>query len=414
MVKKDPRSRTVSESRHDRAGLKGTRGLAKKGGGGGNYTWGKPGDELSAAKPAMDKNDPNYSSSEEVDKEFHRLTRRSSQANSSTSTQLTPGSQSCKKRLKNLVLQYFLTNDLGEFVTGLSQEKDLAEVPVVAEVVKQLILLSIEKSKRERGLVSKAVIEIVETESEFEELQNAFILLLNRASDYELDDLEFPRLLAKFLARSVVDEMLPPAFFTRAEMEVIDEEGKLILKDSKVLLTMKHKIDWLENIWGVDPSSEDCLSEMKKNIRITIKEYFESKDVNEACSLIAQLGAKHFRHEVVKRSVILGIERGVREQAMVSLLLKELSTRAIVSNFQFIIGFKRLFSELNDLELDNPGAGKVVEIFAKQAVKDGCLDDIDLDKARENGLREGEEKLREIEEEFGLEEGKGRHRAHSD
>ena len=62
-----------------------------------------------------------------------------------------------------------------------------------------------------------------------------------------------------------------------------------------MLLSIRHGSARLEKVWG--PSAGET-SELKRAVRMLVKEYFLSNDAAEAARCVRELNVPHFHHEV--------------------------------------------------------------------------------------------------------------------
>lgn len=97
--------------------------------------------------------------------------------------------------------------------------------------------------------------------------------------------------LAQFLARAVVDEILPPSFLMDTTVEVYGGE---IVEKAKMLLSRKHGVARLERVWG--PGDGRPVKELKKEIKMILEEYLHSGVKAEAARCVRALNASHFHH----------------------------------------------------------------------------------------------------------------------
>uniref|UniRef100_A0A7S2R8I9 MI domain-containing protein n=1 Tax=Mucochytrium quahogii TaxID=96639 RepID=A0A7S2R8I9_9STRA len=386
--------------RLDRSCLKGKRGWAKKGGGGhGKFTWGMPGDEMMMDK--LSKQDPNYDSADENDGNviFSVLDHHERMAKKAgisldgfqggghlfgSPSKLTAGVDGhppsalsprlppkipfseFKKKVVVLVDEFLTSEDVDELTDSL---RELRSPMLHYEFVRRAITLAMERNSRERELISVALSELHGGRVlSSEQCGKGFERLFEIVDDIRLDIPSAKKYIAQFLARAVADEILPPSFLS----DPLNEQmGGSMVDQAKVLLSIKHGLVRLEHVWGA--TSRSSIKELKNEIKMLLEEFLNSSDLDEACGCVKNLNVPHFHHEVVKRAVVLSLDCREREQGMMSSLLAELSAREIVSEKQMETGFNRLFSSLTDLELDSPGAARIVGVFLDQAVKDGCL-----------------------------------------
>ena len=74
------------------------------------------------------------------------------------------------------------------------------------------VVRSLAKHNRERELVSYLLSSLCGSLFSAAAIQNGFRILLHRVDDLTLDFPGAPQLLGTFVARAVVDDLLPPAF----------------------------------------------------------------------------------------------------------------------------------------------------------------------------------------------------------
>ena len=158
---------------------------------------------------------------------------------------------------------------------------------------------------------------------------------------------------ARFLARAVRDEILPPAYL--ADEFVCTLAGDIV-EQAKVLLTVPHSAERLEHVWNVTGAA--TLPEIKDAIRAALLKYFSTDDADEAERTLRALGVPHFLHEVVYRAVTLAIDTWpapARADAAIA-LFRRLHAADLLGTSQLQSGFRRALTSLPDLTLDAPHA----------------------------------------------------------
>ena len=70
------------------------------------------------------------------------------------------------------------------------------------------------------------------------------------------------------------------------------------LKRAGLLLSMKHGIARLDNVWGVGGGQRPVVHLTNKMV-LLLKEYLSSGDLDEAVRCLSELEVPHFHHEVV-------------------------------------------------------------------------------------------------------------------
>ena len=98
-----------------------------------------------------------------------------------------------------------------------------------------------------------------------------------------------------------------------------------------------------------------------------------SKDYDEAARCAKELNAPLFYHELVKRAVVMVIDKTPEQQADLAALLAHLVERDQLTRAQAIKGFTRLHDLMPELILDAPQAPTVLAFMTNQAVEDGVL-----------------------------------------
>ncbi|KAI3885011.1 hypothetical protein MKW98_002403 [Papaver atlanticum] len=369
-------------SRHVRRSHSGKLGRAKKEGGGGKGTWGKLLD--TDGESHLDRNDPNYDSGEEP----YQL------VGSAISDPL----DDYKKAVAGLIDEYFSTGDVQVAATDL---KDLGTSEYHPYFVKRLVSMAMDRHDKEKEMASVLLSALYADVISSVHISQGFVLLLEAADDLVVDILDAVDVLALFVARAVVDDILPPAFLSRAK-KVLPESSKgvqVIQTAEKSYLSAPHHAEFVEKRWG--GSTHVTVEEVKKKISVLLREYVGSGDTAEACRCIRDLGVPFFHHEVVKRALTLAMEIQTGEPRIMN-LLKEAAEEGLVSSSQMVKGFGRLSEALDDLSLDIPSA-KVLffESLVPKAISGGWLDSSFLKSSGENGDAKGEdsEKVRHFKEE---------------
>lgn len=185
-------------------------------------------------------------------------------------------------------------------------------------------------------------------------------------------------MVASFLARAVVDEVLPPAFLSEQNNERC---GDAVIEKAVSLLSREHCNARLERVWG--PGDGRPVEELKKEMDQLLQEYLLSRELDEAARCVKELEAPHFHHELVKRGVFSAMEldgkgdsidtEALSNMDAMAALFGFLVRNAIVSDNQVKKGVDRLHKILPDLSLDVPAAPKLLEAFEKMASEQGCL-----------------------------------------
>lgn len=176
-------------------------------------------------------------------------------------------------------------------------------------------------------------------------------------------------MLAIFIARGVVDEIVPPSFL---EDPFINRYAPDIAAEAIKKLSINHGTARMEKAWG--PGDGRPVEELKVAIDQLTKEYLLSSDLEEAARCVRELNVPHFHHEVVKRGITNSLEEGGEATGVaMSSLLAYLVAQEIVSSDQLRKGFERFKMVLSDVALDIPNASALFKSIVARAISDGIL-----------------------------------------
>ncbi|CAI0447503.1 unnamed protein product [Linum tenue] len=340
--------------RHVKRSHSGKYGRAKKDGAGGKGTWGKLLD--TEGDIHIDRNDPNYDSGEEP----YKL----------VGATLSDPLDDYKKAVASIVEEYFSTGDVEVAASDL---RELGASQYHPYFIKRLISMAMDRHDKEKEMASVLLSSLYADVITPAQIRDGFVILLESTDDLAVDILDVVDVLALFVARAVVDEILPPAFLPRAK-KTIPEASKgfqVLLTAEKSYLSAPHHAELVENRWG--GSTRNTVEEVKKKIASLLREYVESGHAVEACRSIRELGVTFFHHEVVKRALVLAMEIQTAEP-LISKLLKEASEEGLISPSQMTKGFARLAESLDDLALDIPSARPLFQSIVSKAISEGWLD----------------------------------------
>jgi len=228
--------------------------------------------------------------------------------------------------------------------------------------------MSFDKGDRERELVSQMLSEGYPNAFSTNTIGKGFERLFELVDEIEKDAPSAREMLAKFLARAVVDEVLPPSFLSDA---VISNLGGEVVDHAKRMLSRDHGGALLERGWG--PGDGRPVEELKVVVDQLALEYLLSGDQEEATRCLRELNAPQFLHEVVKRVIVQSLDKTPEKQLQVSSLFKHWVTIGLLSPVQAAKGFDKVEHIIGDLVLDVPAAASLVEGFRQRAIVDKVL-----------------------------------------
>lgn len=237
------------------------------------------------------------------------------------------------------------------------------------EFVKRAVHMSMDRADKEREMVSRLLSELFPDVLSRSAIGKGLERLLEGIDELEKDAPAARHVTACFIARCVVDEVLPPAFLTDA---VVASLGGDVIEHAKRLLSMEHHGARLEHVWG--PGDGRPASEMKAGVDQLLLEYLLSGDAEEAAKCVRQINAPHFHAEVVKRAVILGLNKTETEASSLHALLAHLVRNEVISTAQVQRGFRLVKARLSDICLDVPRAPAVLAAWVERARSDGLVD----------------------------------------
>ncbi|GIY34536.1 hypothetical protein CDAR_554391 [Caerostris darwini] len=193
--------------------------------------------------------------------------------------------------------------------------------------------------------------------------------------------------LGNFIARAVADDCLPPKFVQNYKGKVECEHARAALVHADALLSMKHGLVRLDNVWGVGGGMRP-VKYLINQMHLLLKEYLCSGDSAEACRCIQDLEVPHFHHELVYEALIMVIE-DMREKNMdlMCSLLQVLAASVIVTPDQMNRGFFRVYEEMPDICIDVPPAYTVLEKFVTKCHTAGFLTEEVIKKMPSRGRK---------------------------
>jgi programmed cell death protein 4 len=344
------------------------RGGGGGGGGGGSGAATRLQDDGSLAaeydSAALDERDPNYDSEEDggvftppmahIRPYAERRVGLSKMTLTAYKTKVTP-----------IIKEYLSSGDIDDTIANLVGI-DAPEYNY--EAVKRAVNMSFDASDRERERVSRLLSAGYPEIFSSNMIGKGFERLFELIDEIEKDVPSAREMLSIFLARAVVDEILPPSFLKDA---VVCNLGGEIIEHAKRMLSRDHGGARLERVWG--PGDGRPVEDMKVATDHLLAEYLVSGDMDEAVRCIKELNAPLFYHEVVKRGVVLVVDKNKEAQDKISALYAYLVERDLLTVGQAVKGFTRLHDLLSDLILDAPASGAVLAYMTNESIVAGVL-----------------------------------------
>jgi programmed cell death protein 4 len=355
-------------SRKSRSGF--GRGLPKKGGAGGKGTWGKLGCELEL--PWIDPNDPNYESDSEKAESPKAINGKSNVDLKALVPEMSE--EDVRKAVEPLILEYFENSDSMEVLFTLQEM-----LPNLGArrwmVVTITVELAMDHKPSHRELASVLISDLYQKVISQRDIGKAFDFLMKNLDDLVLDTPDAPTILGNFMARAIADDCIPPKFILSYKGHVDTELAGKSLCRADTLLSIKHGLVRLDNVWGVGGGLRP-VKYLIKQIVLLLKEYLCSGDIGEASRCLRELEVPHFHHELVYEAVVMVIEsmHEKTEEAMCK-LLQALFRSFIISIDQMKNGFERIYDVMPDIVIDVPAAYNILERFVLRCKMGGLLTD---------------------------------------
>ncbi|CAD6260483.1 unnamed protein product [Miscanthus lutarioriparius] len=275
-----------------------------------------------------------------------------------------------RKLVVPIIEEYFSTGDV-EFAA--SELRGLGSDQFHYYFVKKLISMAMDRHDKEKEMASILLSSLYADLLSSYTISEGYMMLLESTEDLTVDIPDATDVLAVFIARAIVDEILPPVFLTRARALLPEfSKGIQVLQVvQKSYLSAPHHAELVERKWG--GSTHFTVEEAKRRIQNILREYIESGDIDEAFRCIRELSLPFFHHEVVKRALTFGMEN-ISSQPLILKLLKEAAAGCLISPNQISKGFSRLAEGVDDLSLDIPSAKALFDKLVSTAISEGWLD----------------------------------------
>ncbi|KAK8957701.1 hypothetical protein KSP39_PZI000583 [Platanthera zijinensis] len=274
-----------------------------------------------------------------------------------------------KKRARVIIEEYFTTDDI---MSTANELKDLGFPSYHHYFVKKLVSMAMDMHDREKEMSSVLLSTLYAEFIDPPQVYKGFCKLVESADDLSVDIPDAANVLAIFVARAIVDEILPPAFLTK-QLETLPPESKgieLIKRASKSYLSAPRHTENLLRKWG--GSKNITVNDVKIRINDLLMEYIVSGDKAEARRCIKDLNVHFFHHEIVKQALILAMERRSAEGLILD-LLKVVHEEGAINASQISKGFNRLIDHVDDLSLDIPSARNLLQLLISKAASEGWL-----------------------------------------
>ncbi|XP_022685526.1 uncharacterized protein LOC101759469 [Setaria italica] len=275
-----------------------------------------------------------------------------------------------KRKATTIVEEYFSTDD----VAATANELRELRVPCYHYYfVKKLVSVAMDRHDREKEMAAVLLSSLYGDVVDRPQLYKGFCKLTESCDDLSVDTPDAVDILAVFVARAIVDDMLPPAFLAKqgACLPGGCKGAEVLRRAEKSYLSVPHHGEIVLQRWG--GSKRITVEEAKAKISDILEEYLAAGDRSEALRCIRDLKIPFFHHDVVKRALILAVERGGAAEGHILDLLKSASEEGVINESQITKGFDRLIDSVDDLVLDVPNARCLLKSVIHKASSEGWL-----------------------------------------
>ncbi|CAL1385063.1 unnamed protein product [Linum trigynum] len=329
-------------------------GHPKKGASGGKGTLDGLHDPTEDA--SLYNNDPNYDSTEEQDGD---------QIIKGTPIKL----DGYKRKATVIVEEYFATDDV---VSTANELRELKLPSYSYYFVKKLVSMAMDRHDKEKEMTAVLLSALYAEVIDPSQVYKGFRKLVESADDLIVDIPEAVDVLALFIARAVVDDILPPVFLKKQLASLpADSKGIDVLRRAeKGYLAAPLHSEIIERRW--ESNMNKTVDDVKVKINNLLVEYIASGDTKEACRCIKELKVPFFHHEIVKRALVMAMERRAVESRLLD-LLKKTAEEGLINSSQVTKGFSRMIDVVDDLSLDIPDARGILKSLISNAASEGWL-----------------------------------------
>ncbi|KMZ65440.1 Programmed cell death protein [Zostera marina] len=274
-----------------------------------------------------------------------------------------------RKEATMIIQEFFLNDDVNQVETDL---RELNWDFYHYYFVKKLTSMAMDRQDREKEMAASLISSLYDVLFDSATIHKAFTELVVSADDLILDVPDIIDIVSLFIARAVIDDVLPPSFLTKI-LNTLDEDSiaaQIAVRAQKVHLTGTLKVDNVLHRWSGSRSM--TVEAVRSRINDLLIEYVVGGDIGEAFRCINNMKVSFYHHEIVKRAIILAMERPESENVLLD-LLQEGFIQGVISITQMSTGFNRLIKGIRDLCLDIPNANESLRKFISSATYEGWL-----------------------------------------
>jgi len=341
------------------------RGLAKKGGGGGGYTWGLPGSEL------LEEYSEDLDEDELADLQYNQAKAKALAQSSSSSLLENKFTkleiiENLDKDVKPLIAEYFANGDAKDVAQSL-RKFDVKQRG--GELIAYIVTMALEKSNVHKELISRLLHDLNSIILRSNDYTDGYNALLETLNDLSLDNPECSTDIGKFIARSIADKCIDNTngkYFSQYKGNVKCPKMQAALDKAETLVSMGD-FYFLNNVWNAQSSGFRPVRELADRMNVIIHEYYDSGDRSETIRCLKELNVPHFTHEFVYELIDFCLEKNTeRGQQLTIDLLEMLTKSAVITYDQLKTGMLRLFDDIDDIQLDVPNVHEQLQTLLKR------------------------------------------------
>lgn len=268
-----------------------------------------------------------------------------------------------------MIEEYFATDDITSTANEL---RELGMPNYDFYFIKKLVSVAMDRRDKEKEMAAVLLSSLYADIIDPQQVYKGFIRLLISADDLIVDIPDAIDVLALFLARAVVDEILPPSFLTKASAFLPNKSKgfDVIKRAEKGYLSAPLHTDVIWRRWA--GNKNNTVEDVKSKVNNLLTEYVSSGDKKEAYRCIKDLNVPFFHHEIVKRAIVMAMEKHQAESCLLD-LLKTAAEEGLINSSQISKGFGRIIDTIDDLSLDIPNAKRTLQSLISKAASDGWL-----------------------------------------
>jgi len=281
--------------------------------------------------------------------------------------------QAYKVALDNFELDFFNSGEVSEARNFLTEHETRAfRHEFVRHLVKGAMLNKTDRQREMVSLVLSALYSDEHGDLVVDDVKLGFSRMLGSLDDLSLDCPDASDLLAKFLARAVVDEIIPPAFIIDSMrlhiggpmgIAVLEKVWKWVSEEKGHMLAGRFRKVWT----GTDPERVEA-REFKQNIQIVIEAYFRNFDKEDSRTSFNLMDMSPDQEsELVRKILRATMDYGEKQRKAGLELIEYLLANKELNSTNVAKGFTDLFLQAPDIVLDVKDVDERMTAFVKDA-----------------------------------------------